>query len=360
MLHHISQQHPDIDYVLLTGDNTPHDVHMATPDEVLLVNLAVSRLARQHLPRVLMLPVLGNHDVYPLNSVPSPETGVPRRFSNDWLLKPLAKEWRYLLDAPVPGENGIFDGFNSTFPKRAFYYVRIKSLGLRFLVINTNLCYRLNFWTLLAIRDPAGQLRWLVQQLQLAEQLSEHVHIVGHISPGDPDCRFDWSREYNRIVHRFSDTIKAQFFSHTHLDEFQLAINSRGRPVSTAYIGPSLTTWTNINPGYRIYSVDRSTGEVTDFERWGINLDEANKSPDREPFWYRLYSAREAYGMSSLSPESWLGLVRNLTSSRKEFDRLYYNYWGGSAQRTRCNLQCRKRVICNILTFDRSNLSYCP
>jgi len=58
--------------------------------------------------------------------------------------------------------------------------------------------------------------------------------------------------------HRFENTIAAQFFGHTHFDELELFYpkEERYRPCSVAYIGPSVTPYYNLNPGYRIYYVD--------------------------------------------------------------------------------------------------------
>lgn len=50
---------------------------------------------------------------------------------------------------------------------------------------------------------------------------------------------------------RFEGTIAAQFFGHTHLDEFELFYDEEtlSRPVSIAFIAPSVTTYINLNPG---------------------------------------------------------------------------------------------------------------
>lgn len=58
--------------------------------------------------------------------------------------------------------------------------------------------------------------------------------------------------------YRYESTITAQFFGHTHFDEFELFYDTQdlGRPVSIAYVGPSVTPYYDLNPGYRIYYVD--------------------------------------------------------------------------------------------------------
>ena len=51
-----------------------------------------------------------------------------------------------------------------------------------------NYCNNHNFWLLLNLTDPLGQLEWLVDELLMAEAKGEKVHILGHIPPGIIDC----------------------------------------------------------------------------------------------------------------------------------------------------------------------------
>lgn len=70
--------------------------------------------------------------------------------------------------------------------------------------------------------DPATELQWLIYELQTAEFSGEKVHIIGHIPPGHSDCLKVWSRNYYAIINRYEATITAQFFGHTHYDEFEV------------------------------------------------------------------------------------------------------------------------------------------
>lgn len=81
-----------------------------------------------------------------------------------------------------------------------------------------------------------------------------------HIPPGHPDCLKIWSRNYYKVVQRYESTITAQFFGHTHFDEFEVFYdtNDVSRPTNIAYIGPSVTPYYDLNPGYRIYYIGMS------------------------------------------------------------------------------------------------------
>lgn len=51
-------------------------------------------------------------------------------------------------------------------------------------------------------KDPVGQLQWLIDVLQYAEDSGEKVHIIGHIPPGIGVCLKPWSWNYYKIVNR--------------------------------------------------------------------------------------------------------------------------------------------------------------
>lgn len=63
----------------------------------------------------------------------------------------------------------------------------------------------------------------------------------------------------------YESTITAQFFGHTHYDEFQIFYDTSdlGRALSIAYIGPSVSPYYDLNPGYRIYYVDGDHSKTT-------------------------------------------------------------------------------------------------
>lgn len=77
-------------------------------------------------------------------------------------------------------------------------------------------------WLLLNSTDPATELQWFIYELQSAEFSNEKVHVIGHIPPGHSDCLKVWSRNFYKIISRYESTIVAQFYGHTHFDEFEM------------------------------------------------------------------------------------------------------------------------------------------
>lgn len=63
------------------------------------------------------------------------------------------------------------------------------------------------------------------------------------------------------MVDRFWDTISGQFNGHTHRDRFNV-FYARDHPnyaINVAWNGGSATTYSHLNPNYRVYSVEPST-----------------------------------------------------------------------------------------------------
>lgn len=199
--------------------------------------------------------------------------------------------------------------------------------------------------------DPATELQWLIYELQSAEFSGEKVHIIGHIPPGHSDCLKVWSRNYYAVVNRYESTITAQFFGHTHFDEFEVFYdpNDLGRATSIAYVGPSVTPYYDLNLGYRIYYVDgdheATTRQVVDHETWIMNLKEANLFG--YPIWYKLYSARSSYMMPALRPQDWDKFIDDMTTKEDVFNLYYKHYWKNSPRRGTCDGECRKRLVCD-------------
>lgn len=52
-----------------------------------------------------------------------------------------------------------------------------------------------------------------------------------------------------------------------------------------------------------------------------MNLREANLYG--YPIWFKLYSARQAYGMEALRPKDWDDLVERMTNDPKLFELFY-------------------------------------
>lgn len=193
---------------------------------------------------------------------------------------------------------------------------------------------------------------------------------------------------------RFEGTIAAQFFGHTHVDEFELFYDEEtlSRPVSIAFIAPSVTTYINLNPGapqtpnpccvspqsppippvltvppaagYRVYEVagsyPGSSHAVLDHETFILNLTEANAAPPgTAPRWQRLYSARQAYGLPTAFPADWDRLVRRMQDDEQLFQLFWFHLHKGHPPREPCGGPCKAALLCALRSGRASDPALC-
>ncbi|XP_032878082.1 sphingomyelin phosphodiesterase [Amblyraja radiata] len=345
LLQHLQHQRYDLAY--WAGDIPAHNVWQQSRHDQINALTTITNLLRQHLPNLTIYPAVGNHESTPVNSFPPPF--IHGNQSSSWLYNAMVDAWQQWLP-PTALE---------TLRRGGFYTVAVRP-GLRLVSLNMNFCSHENFWLLVNSTDPAGQLQWLVGVLQGAEWSGEKVHIIGHIPPGL--CMKVWSWNYYRIVNRYEGTIAAQFFGHTHVDEFEMFYDEEtlSRPLSVAFIAPSVTTYIGLNPGYRVYEVDGdyrgSSSLVLDHETFILNLTEANGSG--RAAWSSLYRLRQSYGMDSAFPADFQRLLSRLYKDQRLFDRYWYLRHKGSVALP-CLVECRAAVLCALRTGRAEDPQLC-
>lgn len=350
LLIHAAAEHPDIDYVVWTGDAVPHNEWSTSPDWNRQAVRIVNDMIRQYFPEAPVFPVVGNHEMSPLDQFPEPG-GVPEEFAADWLYEELASQWKNL----VPD-------LDVTTVQRAAYYSVLLQPGFRIISFNTLFGYSANVWLVADSQDLGSQLEWLEAELNKAEAAGELVHLLGHVPPGILSAERTWSREYNRIVVRYENIIRGQFFGHTHYDEFEV-FHDGERPVGVAYIAPSQTPWFDLNPAYRIYHIDGdrpdSTRTVLEHETYVMNLTEAHETGVGRI--YQLYNARELYGMDGLTPQDWQNLAERMAEDRSLFDHYFENFVsvGDPYLAAGCDDLCYEQRLCDMVTSSRNDLDHC-
>lgn len=126
-------------------------------------------------------------------------------------------------------------------------------------------------------------------------------------------------------------------------------------------------------PGYRVYFVDGdykgSSRLVVDHETYILNLTEVNRPrfthgdgrvspPDPSPKWTRLYRATEAYGLSSLFPSDWDGLLRVFQADDRVFQRFWYLRHKGHMSAP-CKDTCKTSRLCFLRSGKYDELQQC-
>ncbi|XP_063846583.1 sphingomyelin phosphodiesterase-like [Scylla paramamosain] len=352
---HISEEHPDLDFIIWTGDLVPHNIWNTSQETNLQTVRDSVQMIKDFFPDVPVFPAIGNHESHPVNAFPQPY--VEGEFDISWLYDEITQLWETWLPADVAASVAY----------SAFYSTLIKP-GLRILSVNSNYCYSYNWWLLYDDVDPASELQWMANELQAAEDAGEKVYLISHHPPGHEDCAHTWSHQYNKIILRYESTIAGLFYGHTHKDHFMMVYDPEEptRAVHVGYVTQSQTPYHELNPGYRVFTVDGdyegSSYRVLDHVNYITDLDEANANEERDPRFYVLYTAKEEYGLPDLTPASWSALVDQMKEPGSDkFNTFFKNYIKDARpyMMKGCDADCKSNLLCRLVVSDTSDYSRC-
>lgn len=296
----------------------------------------------------LVYGTVGNHEAHPANSFQPKSIGN----SEQWVYDALAAQWTRWTGVQQEQNIKSLGAYSTKYPNG----------NLRIISLNTNLYYRYNFWMYQPTmeQDPNGQIQWLVKELAAAEKAGERVYIMAHMPLGEPDAFRPASNYLDQIVNRYSSTIAAMFFGHTHLDHFEVSYadyQNRGftNALMASYIAPSLTPTSGM-PSFRVYEVDPDTFGVLDSITYIADM-ENPAFQKTGPVWTKYYSAKEAYGSklnppvtdlkAELTPAFWHNVTALLETDPAAFN-------GYIARKSRgwmpesCTGDCVKNEICQL------------
>ncbi|XP_013190308.2 sphingomyelin phosphodiesterase 1 [Amyelois transitella] len=338
----IAETHPDIDMVYYVGDTIDHGVWETSYELIDDMNRhLIDKMRSSFGEHVLVVPTIGNHEAQPTNQFAP--TRVVGNLNTTWLYEALVNKWGpYLTDEA-----------KASLLERGDFSVRPRP-GLKVITLNNNIAYRDNWWLVYDPLDSKKHLDWLVQELYQSELAGEKVHILAHIPPGRHDLIHSWSREYNKIVNRFSSTIAAEFNGHVHSDQFKLFYSSSdGSPINVAWGGGAATAHTFYNLNYKIMDFDILTFEPTSMLCFSYNVTEANLTPNRRPHWFQLYDFKNSFDLIDLSPASIDKLVHAMSSGGYYLD-LYAAYYSklSDARWPVCDHECKVNYLCNIVITE--------
>ncbi|XP_054152470.1 sphingomyelin phosphodiesterase-like [Oppia nitens] len=338
-----------IDWTYWTGDVTPHDTWRDSKQISLKTTEIIVGYFKAFSKNKLVVPAIGNHVTIPVGSFPPPT--LQNNLSISWLYDNLVNHWSQWL----PKES------LQTFQYAGYYSLKLRP-GFKIIVVNTNYCARLNIWTYYRSIDPADQLKWLIYELELAEKADESVHIVGHIPTDNRECTQSWLYNYMAIVERFSDTIVGQFFGHTHYDEFRIlySVNNYSKPIGLEIISPSLTTYAESNPAYRIISC-KSNGQITDMETYAFDLIDANEDNRSTPNWYYEYSMAKSYSLSAFNAQEFDDLIRTVATDNNYLQMYHsHSHRYSTFAANSCDDGCRQRIMSETMIGNPYNQKLKP
>ncbi|TKR96369.1 hypothetical protein L596_010399 [Steinernema carpocapsae] len=350
MFQHLNATSDDFDYILLSGDYMSHNDWTYTREEHQAVIQRLENLFKTYLPKKPVFWAVGNHEGVPVNSF-APHFA-PEKFQPAWLYESVSKAERMWINKEAQ-EDMEYRGS----------YVIQAAEKLKVVSLNTGYCETTNFWLYINETDPDGAMTWFVKQLFKAETDGHFVHVMAHIPPGDSECLEGWAFNYYRVMNRFKNIITAQFFGHVHTDSFTVFYEDmndpKSKPTGVLYQAPSVTTYENLNPGYRIYKIEGdfegSQYRVLDFNNYFLNLSKTQDSD--KPQWEQLYSARSEYNLTDLSPKSWNNFISEISNDSEVYSRFLKNY--ARNDRFVCDKKCRDELLCSLRRGHHS-VALCP
>jgi hypothetical protein len=136
------------------------------------------------------------------------------------------------------------------------------------------------------------------------------VWIIGHVLSGwdGSNSLPDPTNLFYQIVDRHSPHVIANvFFGHTHEDQVMIYFTNNGTvqstdtSLTTDWIGPSITPYTDLNSGYRLYEVDTGEFNIYDAYTYFSDVSSFPSLNETGPVFKFEYSTRNTYG----PPTSW-------------------------------------------------------
>ncbi|KND93980.1 Sphingomyelin phosphodiesterase [Tolypocladium ophioglossoides CBS 100239] len=349
----INQIVPDAAFTIFTGDVVDHAIwNTSKPYNEQSIELAYASM-NQTLK--LVYGTAGNHEAHPVNSFQPNAVGQDAQ----WVYSLLSTEWSHWIDQAAAANAGKIGTYSTKYPKG----------NLRIISLNTNIYYRHNSWMYQNYddKDPNLQIAWLVNELDAAEKAGENVYIIGHMPLGEKDALPDGSNYLDQVVNRYSSTIAAMFYGHTHVDHFEISYadynaRSAANALMTSYIAPSLTPTSGM-PSFRVYEVDPETFGVLDATTYLADMTNAAFQTSG-PVWTKFYSAKEAYGQAvsppvtdakaELTPAFWHQVTERFEADSGLFDA-YISRKSRGWNVAKCDGGCKTDELCQIRAARAQN-----
>uniref|UniRef100_UPI0037E7C18B acid sphingomyelinase-like phosphodiesterase 3b n=1 Tax=Semicossyphus pulcher TaxID=241346 RepID=UPI0037E7C18B len=344
---------PDPDFIVWTGDDTPHIPNGDLGEEAVLNIIGnLTQILNQVFPTTKVYSALGNHDYHPKSQLPAASNSIYNQ---------TAEMWHNWLDPES----------KTTFQKGGYYTEKLLNrTGFRMLVLNTNLYYDQNKLTE-NMDDPADQFSWADQVLTEAANNKEKVYIIGHVPPGffekkrsKPWFTPKFNKEYLDLIQKHHSVIHGQFFGHHHTDSFRMFYNSEGSPISTMFLSPGVTPWKTTlpgvvdganNPGIRVFEYDTQTLVVKDVVTYYLNLTHANSARGR---WEKEYRLTESFRVPDASPSSMHQALERIANDHCYLQK-YYEFNSVSYDLTECDSDCRVDHVCAAREVDFDRYEQC-
>jgi sphingomyelin phosphodiesterase len=306
-LKEIAEINPDL--IIWTGDNTPHDIWQQSQSYNLNFTVMLTEKMAKAAPRAKIIAAMGNHESFPVNVYDY--EGEREKM----LIGGLAEAWKPWLTKEA------YDMLR----EKGYYAVTIPEFNnLKVISVNTQAQNDQNWFNLRNPTDPGSMLKWIEAELKASEAAGQLVYIIGHIPPAS--AMNDWAMRFNALTERYSYNIRGQFYGHTHRDHvgFFPSFADKERLAAYYLISPSLTTYSDKHPEYRVMSLDYDTLQVLDYEQYRLDLTKFRAKEDSAKF-ELFYRFRDAYKLEDMTIRGGMSQLKSRLQTDNE-TQIKYTY----------------------------------
>ncbi|KAL0229724.1 hypothetical protein PCE1_003292 [Barthelona sp. PCE] len=283
---------PDVNFYAFLGDILPQKATEKkedlkfTRDQLEESIDKMGSVMRKHLAGRDVMLSLGNHDMVPLYHHNAKST---------WLYSRVAH--KYWQDFFHPNER-------DSFAKGAFYYRDFYKIGLRVIVINTNLYSSTNLPHV--NKDVLGQWKWFQS---LVEDCPFKILVLGHNPPGvmgNNDMPMMWAEGAKILMQNMNNkNIIGQIYGHLHTDTFIVG-DTHGIWMTPA-ISPmdEEPLYSGNNPGIRVFHIGYTPKKgvhLMDYDQYYLDLSEYSVE-ESKAHWKHSYKWSD-YGVSDMTISS--------------------------------------------------------
>lgn len=315
----------DFDLIMVNGDIVDHhDLSQSMAQNMNEIYIVYDLLTTSF-PTSLIIPVIGNHDTFPIDQLESP-------FSQTWQSLFLSEIWQ---DTPIQYDL-------STFQKGGYYKIYITKT--KKIIILNSLYYDRNNLLIINQNDPSQQFQWFQKELQKELEENMTTWIVGHIPINSAETNSLFFNFLFNMSVQYARNIQYQFYGHTHQDYFYLFFNNYNVPIGLTFVSPSLLGDYRF-PSFRIYLMDDDYN-ILNYYQYVCNLTETILT--NQINYYIDYSALETYNLIDISPKSYYQLYENLKNNDTLLQEYHQHYIPGFNQYY-CNETCKQNYLDEIV-----------
>ncbi|KAG8631169.1 hypothetical protein KVT40_000309 [Elsinoe batatas] len=292
----------DVAWTVYTGDLVSHDnQNQLSRAYTEYTETAVYSIFQKYISGPVFA-ALGNHDSNP-EAIDAPHS-LPGKLGEQ-------QSWNYHHVAGLWQNEGWISREAAHQARTHYGAYSIKNhFGLRVITFNSDFWYKSNFLNYINMTNPdvSGTFKFMIDELQAAEDAGERVWIVSHVLSGwdGSNPLPNPSNLFYQIIDRYSPHVIANvFFGHTHEDQVMIyyannaTVQSADTAVTPGWIGPSVTPLTNLNSGYRLYEVDTGTYDIYEAYTFYADVSSFPALNETGPTFKFEYNTREAYGSAA-------------------------------------------------------------